>query len=627
MSRVTFQNSLLLKLGGAMALITLLSLLSMTLSGVVAETAQGSGEAINLAGSLRMQSYRMASLALSAQQHDNGDARRQLRTALRYFESTLNHPAIRAMTPEQPNSDLFAEMQRITTHWRLIRPRFERFLMAPGHNVPFSQTDFADIDSFVDEINNMVKHLEQATEGKILLLRMLLGSGLAVTLLVTALSLYLARTDFVLPLRDLLAFAHRVGRGELEARTEHTGEDELGKLGQAFNLMAEELNRLYQDLESRVAAKTAELTRSNQSLELLYHSIARLQGAAAGKVAYTAMLKDIEDVLGVGHGIICLGIQGGSHGEVVASTMRPGDANPCDRADCNWCHVTTDPRVSIMNGGRQLLTLPLSDAERQYGVLIVDVHEGGHPEAWQVQLLEALSRHIGVAIGAEQRIEQKRRVALLEERAVIARELHDSLAQSLAYMRIQVSRLQHSLKDPDQRAEADLVLAELRDGMSGAYRQLRELLTTFRLKMDGQDLASALRQTVDEFAERGQLAIDLFIDLNGCPLSPNEEIHILHVVREALSNVLNHAHASHVRVALVSLPDGRAEVCIADDGIGIVKAADMHHYGTTIMEERARTLAGEIRFESPPKGGACVTLTFRPASRRSVAQTPRNLLA
>jgi two-component system nitrate/nitrite sensor histidine kinase NarX len=249
-------------------------------------------------------------------------------------------------------------------------------------------------------------------------------------------------------------------------------------------------------------------------------------------------------------------------------------------------------------------------------VLILDIPDGRQLEAWQVQLLEALSRHIGVAIGAERRGEQNRRVALLEERAVIARELHDSLAQSLAYMKIQVSRLQNALKAEDQRAQADRILLELREGMSGAYRQLRELLTTFRLKMDGQNLASALRQTVDEFAERGELEIDLDIALEGCALTPNEEIHVLHVVREALSNVLNHARARRAAVRLACLAEGEVEVAVEDDGVGIAKSADLHHYGMTIMEERTRTLSGSIAFTRSAAGGTRVALMFRPASRR-----------
>ncbi len=620
----TLQRSLLLRIGGAIAAIALLAVLGMSVSGLVAESTQGSGEAINRAGSLRMQSWRMASLYLAMPLASEQEAPRHMAIAIRSFDATLNSEAIRAMLPRASDSQLSTTYRQMLSSWQQrIRPRF--LVVADGRAPQLDAAAraglLADMSHFVDQINKLVKQLEDTTEAKILVMRMVLGVALILTVLVVLLTIWLIHTHLVQPLKRLLALSSSVGRGDLSARTPYTGEDELGLLGRAFNLMAEDLSKLYQDLEARVRRKTAELTRSNQSLQLLYHSIARLHGAPPGKAVYLALLRDIEQLLELGHGIICLGERGGATGLAVASTMQPEDgktgANPCVQAECLWCHGTDQTRFSIASDFHRRLTLPLADAEQQYGVLILDIPEGRQLEAWQVQLLEALSRHIGVAIGAERRIEQNRRVGLLEERAVIARELHDSLAQSLAFMKIQVSRLQTMLKVPEKRSEAEQVLLELRVGMSSAYRQLRELLSTFRLKMDGQNLAAALGQTVSEFAERGELEIELTQHLDGCPLSPNEEIHVLHVVREALSNVLNHAAAGQAWVTLSCRPNGEVEVAIADDGQGIVKSADVHHYGMTIMEERARTLAGEVRYETRQEGGTRVVLTFQPSSRRT----------
>lgn len=618
------QRSLLLRMGGAIAAIALLAVLGMSVSGLVAESTQGSGEAINRAGSLRMQSWQMTSLYLAMPLPSEQDGPRRMADAIRSFDATLESEAIQAMLPRAGDNVLTLTYRQMLQTWQQrIRPRF--LIVADGRAPQLDNRARAalldDMTGFVDQINGLVKQMEETTEAKILVMRLVLGVALILTVLVVLLTIWLIHTHLVQPLKRLLGSASSVGQGDLSVRTSYTGDDELGQLGRAFNLMAEDLSKLYQDLEGRVRQKTAELTRSNQSLELLYHSIARLHGAPPGKEVYVALLRDIEQLLELGHGIICLGERGGATGQAVASTMQPEDgntgANPCVQAECVWCHGTDQTRFSIASDFHRRLTLPLADAEQQYGVLILDIPEGRQLEAWQVQLLEALSRHIGVAIGAERRIEQNRRVGLLEERAVIARELHDSLAQSLAYMKIQVSRLQTMLKKPEKQAEAEQVLLELRAGMSSAYRQLRELLSTFRLKMDGQDLATALAQTVNEFAERGELEIELVQHLEGCPLSPNEEIHVLHVVREALSNVINHAAARHASVKLSCRADGQVEVAIDDDGQGIVKSADVHHYGMTIMEERARTLAGEVRYEARPQGGTRVVLVFRPTSRRA----------
>ncbi len=616
------QNSLILRIGGAIAAIALLAIVGMSGSGLVAESTQGSGEAINRAGSLRMQSWRMASLYLAVPLPEGRDGAARMAKAISTFEATLADPAIHAMLPTPSDTQLVTTWQHILKEWRFtIHPRFQAVAdgraaaVADAPDLAARDALLDDMTRFVDHLDRLVKQMENTTEAKIRVMRLVLGVALLLTVMVVLLTVWLIHMHLVQPLKRLLALSSSVGQGDLSARTLYTGEDELGQLGRAFNLMAEDLSKLYLDMEQRVQQKTAELTRSNQSLELLYHSIARLHGAPPGREAYMAVLRDIEELLGLGHGIVCLGEHGGSGGRAVASTMQAGDANPCAKAECLWCHASEQTRISITENFHRHLTLPLSDAERQYGVLILEIPEGKQLDAWQVQLLEALSRHIGVAIGAERRIEQNRRVALLEERAVIARELHDSLAQSLAYMKIQVSRLKAAMTTcPGVTTFTDEVLEELRTGLSAAYTQLRELLSTFRLKMEGQNLHSALEQTVAEFALRGDLTIELDMALDPCPLSPNEEIHVLQIVREALANVLHHANATLARVTLSCQPEGTVRLRVDDNGKGIVKPADPHHYGMTIMEERARTLHGHLNFEALPEEGTRVVLEFTPSN-------------
>ncbi|OZA11524.1 MAG: histidine kinase, partial [Hydrogenophilales bacterium 17-62-8] len=273
--------------------------------------------------------------------------------------------------------------------------------------------------------------------------------------------------------------------------------------------------------------------------------------------------------------------------------------------------------------GRRVLSLPLQDTEHHYGVLQLEMPPGRELAPWQTQLLDALSRHIGIAIGTARRAEQSRRLSLLEERAALARELHDSLAQSLAYMKIQVSRLKPLLPAPDPAqtqpgagGAASEVLDELREGLNSAYRQLRELLTTFRLRIEGEGLAAALQTTVAEFSSRGDIPIALEAHLGGCTLSPNEEIHALQIVREALSNVLNHAQAKQAEVKVLCNSDGSVSATIIDDGIGLQQSAGVHHYGMAIMDERAKHLGGQLSVENLPALGTRVTLHFMPASRR-----------
>lgn len=625
------QHSLLLKLGGALALIACFAILGMASSGIIAESVQGSGEAINLAGSLRMQTYKMTSLALSARSPGDRHTAVQLEKAIDTFDTTLVDPHIRELMPRQVETELTRSYAAVLQAWQEIKPRFGAAVNGGMPTAASQAPLIADVSTFVDRINHLVKQIERDTEAKILVLRMVLGAALLMTLLVGSLTLYLARNDLILPLRDLLSFAANVGRGNLAARTEHTGSDELGRLGQAFNHMAEDLSRMYQNLEARVEEKTAELTIANRSLELLYHSIARLYNGPVAPDTYAILLNDLENVLGVGHGLACLVESGETRARVIASTLHPDnsrDPAECTLSTCDDCLAHRELAVHALKDGRRMLSLPLKDTERHYGVLQLEMPPGRELVQWQIQLLEALSRHIGIAIGTARRTEQNRRLSLLEERAALARELHDSLAQSLAYMKIQVSRLKPLLAatgaqpdHPDAAGGASDVLEELREGLNSAYRQLRELLTTFRLRIEGEGLAAALQNTVSEFSGRGDIPITLEVHLAGCTLTPNEEIHALQIVREALSNVLNHARAQQAAISVRCNSDGSVSATVTDDGIGVHQTAGAHHYGMTIMEERARNLGGRLSIENLPVAGTRVTLHFMPALRRDVLPT------
>jgi two-component system nitrate/nitrite sensor histidine kinase NarX len=613
------EGSLILRLGGAIAAITLLAVLGMAVSAMVAISVQGSGEAINQAGSLRMKSWQLSSLNMAYESH-NPHLQARLRGGIRDFEQTLKSAAILNMIGDDQDSPLARSYQAVQQEWTgVMRPRFEEWLpesrTPPSHRT--GQVGLLDeVGHFVSLVNDLVKNMEETTEAKIWVMRIVLAVALVLTLVVVVLTIYLIHTRFVMPLRDLLRQASDAGRGNLATRTPYTGPDELGKLGAAFNLMAEDLSKLYGDLEARVEQKTEELTRSNSALDLLYTSITRLHGAQPGEAVYRAVLQEIEQKLGIGPGVLCLGEYGANKGRVIAHSPHAEPCLPCIKASCTWCHGTDKTRFSQSPDFRQHLTLPLADAGQQYGVLIFEIPPKRHMEAWQVQLLEALSRHIGVAIGAERQMENRRRLALLEERAVIARELHDSLAQSLAYMKIQVNRMGKLLQgqaEPGTGISAVRnVLEEMREGLDSAYRQLRELLSSFRIKMEDGTLEQALLRTVNEFSDRGDLQVDLEMNLNVSRLSPNEEIHVLHIVREALSNVLHHAQAKTVRVNLTEGNEGQVVLTVEDDGVGIVRGAATHHYGMTIMEERARTLHGAMNFTSRAGGGTTVRLAFSP---------------
>jgi len=608
-----FGRSILFSLALSLIAITAIGVGGMTISVIVAERVQGSGSAINVAGSLRMQSHRMGSMVLSDAENQIED-QHYLQASIARFEASLSNKDLLQAIERQPDSDFANSYAAVQHAWHThLKPDLLETALAVDDlqdRLHRHNQLLIGIDRFVDDIDLMVSQLEVDTEQRIRSLRAVLGVALGLTVLVMIGAIYIVRRGVLAPLSDLLNSATRIARGDFSARARHIGDNELGQVGQAFNFMAEELAGSYLELEQRVAQKTAELTRSNQSLALLYHAIANLHHAPLAPATYQVMLQEIEQVLDIHGSMACLLPKHGGPATLLASTL---DGCP-ERAesDCPRCLNHLDAATNwgyIDQGDHSLLTIPLRDQAGTYGMLRLSIAPGRRLEAWQNRLLEALTRHIGVALGISRKTEQDRLLALQEERSIIARELHDSIAQSLSYLKIQASLLQPVLADPARRQEAETTLHDLRDGITEAYRQLRELLATFRLKMEG-DFRNLLTSAVDEYAQRSGIRITLEIQLSDCHLSPNQEIHTLQIVREALANVVRHAQARQAWVTIQQLGGGEVSVSIEDDGIGLVTPSDTQHYGLSIMRERAQGLHGRISISNRPQGGSAVNLRF-----------------
>lgn len=261
----------------------------------------------------------------------------------------------------------------------------------------------------------------------------------------------------------------------------------------------------------------------------------------------------------------------------------------------------------------QCVTVPLPSPNGWLGILLLETEANHYFDDSELQLFEVTAQMLALSMGFQAREQESRRVALLEERAVIARELHDSLAQSLSYMKFQLARLQTNFGANLIESGADSIVNDTREGLDNAYRELRELLTTFRVQMDVRGLDHVLEEAIEEFTLRSSLNITLDNRLQECRLSVNEEFHLLHVVREALSNIVRHSGAKRVTIALVLQSTGEVMVTVDDDGKGCTfDETKPHHYGLAIMTERAYCLGGTIEILPRRRGGTRVKLVFRP---------------
>jgi len=622
----TKRQSLLLRLGVAMATIVLLSVVGMISSVFMADTSEGFAAAINQAGTLRMQSYRIASSLVQSGKGKIQQSAHVTQDLVAEFEQRLYNPRIHhVLSKESVSQQVLTTYRSVESEWEEhMQPIMSDYVgralggeLDVGTAARLQELRLAylgKVDAFVDLIHAFVRALEVEAEQKIQQLRFIQIVVLILTFIVVVVILYFGKKDVLVPLRDLLTFAKAVRGGDFSIRSHPRREDELGQLGYAFNLMAEDLSKIYADLEKRVEEKTADLEQSNRSLELLYSIAKGLGENPLTEASLDNLIGDIQRLIGIKGGAVCLGVPGDKQAFRMAMTMAMQDQIP----DCVQCLGEGDTHTFMIETrdgeleGRY--SVPIRDQAQQYGILLVGLPEGMELEEWQHRLLETVASHIAMAISRSRQSSRNRMLSLLEERSVIARELHDSLAQSLSYLKIQVARLEKTL----DRSESDKVFeitGKLRDGLNSAYRELRELLTTFRLGISEEGLSRAIEDTVREFNDRGNINITLKDQVANCIFSPNEEIHIVQIVREALSNIIRHSHATEAKVLLDCNMDGEVTVVIEDNGIGMPEISQLeHHYGLPIMRERAQGLDGILHIGPSSLGGTAVKLTFHVSS-------------
>jgi two-component system nitrate/nitrite sensor histidine kinase NarX len=219
-----------------------------------------------------------------------------------------------------------------------------------------------------------------------------------------------------------------------------------------------------------------------------------------------------------------------------------------------------------------------------------------------IHLLETLGQHLGVAVENQRLRSREKELAVSEERNLLAQELHDSIAQGLAFLNIQVQLLQDSLRK-GRAEEAMQTAGQLREGVQESYDDVRELLVHFRTRVHQSDLDSAIVAALEKF--EGQTGIKTAFEraAAAAPIAPTDEIQIMHIVQESLSNIRKHAKARQPgagRRRLMARSRGRASrtTGAASTRQTIRRCLSDRHVGLKIMRERAHRIGGECRITS-----------------------------
>ena len=234
-------------------------------------------------------------------------------------------------------------------------------------------------------------------------------------------------------------------------------------------------------------------------------------------------------------------------------------------------------------------------------------------------LFLSISEHLGMALENARLTRENLRITLMDERQMLANEIHDSLAQTLAYMKMRLALLREAIQGAEE-LNTEKYLDQVDDAMETAYSGLRELLTQFRQKIDSRGLIPALEDVVQHFHGRTGVEVEFVNKIHDLNLTPDQEVQVFHIVQEALANIAKHSHAMHVKVSMELILD-HYRITIEDNGIGLKSSQSSGpgmHLGMNIMRERAQRLGGEISFENRVGEGMSVRLEFPATVYRKV---------
>jgi two-component system nitrate/nitrite sensor histidine kinase NarX len=625
-------------LGAKLALVAtpflVLTLLAISATLWVSWQLEGGAAAVNEAGRMRMQTYRMS---LSLATADSTNLQRQMGA----FEGSLQ--LLRDGDPQRPlfvpwDDTVHARFATVERDWLRFKQQWTGRADVDVAQLRVHAADFvAHIDAMVDAIEN---HMSHWTALQHLLQTAVLGLAVAggATLLLTG-------YRFVLePVSQLKRAIERLQAGDFGARVSSSSSDEFGTLAAGFNDLAEHLQSLYQNLEAKVAEKTSELQDRGRRLQALYDmSTLVAQASTLDELArgFTRHVAQVAQADGVAlrwsdernERYLMLA----SHGLPAAMAeeeqcLKAGDCHcgtPAAAPGVRVIPIHALPRGALGHCARAdfetVIALPIRLHERNMGELNLFYNAQVTPSQAERSLLEALVAHLAAGMENLRLDSLAKEAAVSHERNLLARELHDSIAQSLAFLKIQVQLMRDALRSGDPQ-QVQAVLGEIDAGVRESYGDVRELLLHFRTRANGEQIEPALQTTLRKFEHQSGIKASLQMQGQGLPLSPDLQIQVLHIVPEALSNVRKHARARQVWLDVQQQPHWRFEV--RDDGIGFDTedpGRGESHVGLRIMAERAERIGARLELLSTPGRGSSVVLELAPVtapSKHEEAVTP-----
>ena len=550
---------------------------------------ENGGVAINDAGSLRMRVFYMTTLVSQRQREDS------LRQVQSDFTRILDN-----LKQQNANTFSFSDsrniLQRIDfieTHWENIILPLIATHSRTGATVP--PDDLTILEQFVKDIDGLVKQIEERNTRHISKLRSMQCILVIMVFFSAFTTMYLLYRTVIRPLRTLQEGISELGRGNLTKRIVIASHDEFGTVSLGFNRMAANLEDFYTNLEYRVSEKTAALKEKNHELSALYDTTAFLNEAHTQEIMTKRFLANVMALSHADAGSIMLTEDSAASSGLVTHIGLDNDGD--SRIGEDFIHRST---FHIQHAGNDFGTMTLYFK-----------HTAPHVTSQTEYLIETLTNQLAVALENQQLALSDRQLAVMRERNLIARGLHDSIAQSLSFLNLQTQMLQTALKN-NEDDKVSKTLAFIQQGVQECYEDVRELLLNFRVRISETDFDEVVHNLLECFKQQTRVNIEL--TRTGEMVAPDsqQQLQVIFILQEALSNIRKHARASEVRIHFAG-NDRQFVMTITDNGKGFDRKSiekNTRHVGLSIMAERAAQIAAVVDVTSTPAQGTTVTLTI-----------------
>lgn len=342
--------------------------------------------------------------------------------------------------------------------------------------------------------------------------------------------------------------------------------NEVGHLCTGMQGMSSELESLILSMQNKVDDQTAELENANKTIQFLYTISQQLSTVKLTPTIIREALNALAKQTKLTR--ICLEFNDGTQIE-----SDYGCAN----------QHTAKKRIPIIINGKPLAYLNY--------VTSVDLAENA-------SIIASFGSLLSRALYQEEFSLQEQKLLLMEERGIIARELHDSIAQALTFLKIQCTVLGRQIESNDDNESSQQTLNNIKEAVSDAYVQLRSLLSTFRLNISESDFKEAIMIMIAQLQKQTTAQIQIGEFEPNFKTHANQHIHLLQIIREAVTNAMKHANCNNITINCV-ISNNNVNITICDDGIGIdANPEKANHYGLEIMSQRASELDGELHIQN-----------------------------